>query len=56
MGSAKERAGDLDFLKDLIESDRVKPVIDREYHLEEIIEAHEYVEKGHKIGNVVVTI
>ncbi len=47
---------DIIFLKNLIELGNFKPVVDRTYSLEQIVGAHEYVEKGHKKGNVAVTI
>jgi len=52
----EEKNKDLRFLIGLFESGRIRPFIDREYPLEEIVEAHRYVDLGHKRGNVVINV
>jgi NADPH:quinone reductase-like Zn-dependent oxidoreductase len=47
---------DVVFLKDLVQKGEFKPVIDRKYNLDQIVEAYKYVESGQKTGNVVIIV
>jgi len=56
LGIGRYRNADLVLVKELVESGKYRPVIDRSYPLDEVVEAARYVEAGQKTGNVVLRI
>ena len=55
-GRPKPQTAELRVLRELAEAGEIRPVIDRVYTLDQIVEAHGYVDSGHKKGNVVITV
>lgn len=55
-GLPKMTMEDILFIKDLVAANQLEPILNREYSLDEVVEAHRYVERGHKKGNVVLSV
>ena len=55
-GTACETRENMIFLSELVEAKKLRPVLDRSYPLEQIADAHRYVESGHKKGNIAITV
>jgi NADPH:quinone reductase-like Zn-dependent oxidoreductase len=56
LGIGRYRKGDLPFVKELVDAGMYRPVIDRTYQLDDVVEAARYVESGQKTGNVVLRV